>query len=324
MPKELIHFKIAQRTAALLNETRFGPSLAAHQQGLLLGSVFHDALFYGVTPSARPLEKLTHKLHGADGQDTFTLLRLQTLHAAEAHDKGFPAALLVGMASHVFTDIIMHPMVWHLSGNYYATEANERFHVRQRHRALESLMDMVACPEMLGRTRYSIRLMLKHVNTEIETGVPLKGLAELAGISQKKAQTGLRSAWNTFAIIQHLSSMRPLASTLFTFLPWLPKPAAEFATLFYAPQLMLQAHALSGDIQFKHPVTGEDETTTLENLIDMAATKASELCQTLEPAVFDNASINLPMDGPSMDSGLSGVSTQQMNYYATTLFPNLS
>ena len=161
MPKELIHFKTAQRTAALLEKTKFAPCLHAHPQGLLLGSVFHDALFYGITPSARPLERLTHRLHGADGQDTFTLLRLQTQHAAEAKDRKLPAAMLVGMVSHIFADVVMHPMVWHFSGDYYATDLNERSRARQRHRALESLMDMVACPEMIRQPNYLIRQMLK-------------------------------------------------------------------------------------------------------------------------------------------------------------------
>jgi len=323
MPKELIHFKIAERTADLLRETRFASCLDAHPHGLLLGSVFHDALFYGVTPSAIPLEKLTHKLHGADGQDTFTLIRLQAEHAASAKDKTLPSAMLVGMISHVFADAIMHPLVWHFTGDYYAADKGGRSRARQRHRAMESLMDMVACPEMLGSSRYSLRLLLRHLTKELATGTPLNNLAKLADISPQKAKKGLRSAWRIFAGFQSLYPIKPLARSLFAMLPWLPKPAAEIATLFYAPQFMAQADAISGKIEFRHPVTGEEKTTTLAELIESAANQASELCRTLETGIFDGAAIDLPEVGPSMDAGLSGVSTKDMRHYVATPFPKL-
>lgn len=214
-------------------------------------------------------------------------------------------------------------MVWHFTGDYYATDRNEKFRARQRHRALESLMDMVACPEMIKQSRYSIRLMLKQIKGEIETGIPLKNLAELAEISQNTARTGLRSAWRIFAGLQSLYPIKPLARGLFAMLPWLPRQAAEIATLFYAPQLMRQADTLTNNIRFKHPVTGENETTTLEKLIDTAAIRASELCISLAPSAFDGAPIDLPHHGPSMDAGLSGVPTRQMHHYATTPFPKL-
>ncbi|MBI9079019.1 MAG: zinc dependent phospholipase C family protein [Pseudodesulfovibrio sp.] len=322
MPKELIHFKIAERTAELLQDTRFAPCL--NTQALLLGSVFHDALFYGVTPSARPLERLAHELHGANGQDTFTLLRLQAEHAAAAQEKELPTALLVGMISHVFGDAVMHPMVWHFSGDYYAADQSEKSRARQRHRALESLMDMVACPEMLGHPEYSLRLILRHANKEFATGFPLKKIAGLAGIKGKKALKEADSAWRTFATLQSLFPIKSLARNAFALRPYLPSWAAEIATLFYAPQLMLQAEALTGDIQFRHPVTGEHRTTTLTTLIDSAALQASNLCRSLETAIFDQSSIDLPEIGPSMDSGLSGVPTQHMSHYANPPFPRLT
>jgi len=324
MPKELIHFKIAERTADMLKDTRFAPCLNTHPQALLLGSVFHDALFYGVTPSARPLEKLTHKLHGADGQDTFTLLRLQAEHAAAAKERGLPTALLVGMTSHVFGDAVMHPMIWHFSGDYYATNQDDKSHARQRHRALESLMDMVACPEMLGRSRYSLRLMLKHLKGEFAEGIPLEELAELAGIRQETAIKGIDSAWRVFATLQSLYPIKPLARSLFAMLPHLPGWAAEIAALFYAPQLKLQTDALAGDILFRHPVTGEQKTATLASLIESAALQANELCRFLEADIFDGSTIDLPKVGPSMDAGLSGVPTQHMRHYASPPFPKLT
>ena len=184
-------------------------------------------------------------------------------------------------------------------------------------------MDMIACPEMIRCTRYSIRQMLKHAKDGITAGVPLKHLADLAGISQNTARVGVRSSWHVFSGFQSLFPIRPLARSLFAMMPWLPRPAAEIATLFYAPQLMDQADALTKDIRFKHPVTGKDETTTLEKLIDTAATQASTCCRILEATVFGGKALDLPHHGPSMDTGLSGVPAQRMCHYATTPFPKL-
>lgn len=323
MPKDLIHFKIAQRAADKLRETKFAPCLEAHSDALLLGSVFHDALYYGVTPSANPLEKLTHALHGADGQDTFTLLRLQAEHAAASDSNGPAVAILVGLISHVYADILMHPMVWHFSGDYYATDPNKKSLARQRHRALESLMDMVACPEMVGLRAYSLRRMLSDIESEFAEGIPLAQLAELAGISRVRARKGIKSAWSIFAGFQRLYPIQPLAKSLFALRPWLPKAAAELATLFYAPQLLEQKQVVVHDITFKHPVTGKNKTTTLDALMEMAADKTCELCQSLEAGIFRKGSLTFPGTGPSLDAGLAGVPTSDMLHYSHPPFPSL-
>ena len=237
MPKELIHFTVAERTARRLADSRFAPCLDREPDGLLLGAVFHDALFYAVTPGGRPLESLSHTLHGAAGQDTFTLIRMQGEHAASSPNALLPAALLVGMVSHLFADVVMHPLVWHLTGNYYADDPAAKSRARQCHRALESLMDMVACPDMLGHGQYRLRRMLKACPDLIDQGLPVASLADLAGMNHKAARIQLATAWSTFAILQSAFPRTITARTLFALRPYLPRFLAEIATLFYAPQL---------------------------------------------------------------------------------------
>lgn len=322
MPKELIHFKIAERTAKKLTGTQYAAPLETCPHGLLLGSVFHDALFYTTKPANQPLEQLAHTLHGANGQDTFALLRLQAEHTAKT---GSPLAiaLLTGMISHVFADITMHPMVWSLSGNYYSDDPVEKSRARQRHRALESLMDMVVCPQTIGRARSSLRLMLRRAGTDLFTAMPLQSLGDLAELSAEQTQAGLTSAWRTFAIFQTLFPHKKLAWLLYASLPWLPNPAAEIATLFYAPQLLKQKERLTGDVCFPHPVTGENQTVTLNTLVETAANMASNFCRTIEPAIFDSAPLDIPPSGPSLDTGLPGIGTQAMTHYAYPAFPKL-
>lgn len=322
MPKDLIHFKVAERTARTLKDTRFAAALDACPHGLLLGSVFHDALFYGATPAAKRLEQLPHTLHGANGEDTFSLLRLQAHHAAQTNSP-LAIALLTGMVSHVFADVAMHPLVWFLTGDYYTSDPAEKSRARQRHRALESLMDMVACPEMLGRARYSLRVMLRRTGTDLYDALPLEELGTMAEISATQTRTGIRSAWRVFAGFQSLYPVQSLSRTLHAMLPWMPRPAAEITALFYAPQLMEQKDRLTGDIPFTHPLTGEDQTARLDELIDEAADKASRFCLSLETAIFDGEPVHIKDTGPSMDTGFQGVNTHAMTHYAHTPFPEL-
>lgn len=322
MPKDLIHFKIAEDTAARLDDTRFGPLLRGNTPGLLLGSVFHDVLFYAVTRTARPLAGLADQLHGADGRDTYALIRLQAAHAAGADDRGLAAALLTGMASHLFADAVMHPMVWHLSGDYYADRPEAKTLARQRHRALESLMDMVFCPHYLGRPLYSLPRLLRSAGAGLYRALPVGPLAEMAGTAPGKAETGLRAAWRVHAGFQAAYAVTPLARLAFALMPRLPASAKEVAALFYAPQLMAQADRLRGDVDFRHPVTGETESAAIPDMMDTAARRAADLCRRLEPAL-DGESIDLPEDGPSMDAGISSTPAGAMTHFARVPFPQL-
>lgn len=322
MPKDLIHIKVAEVTADKLAGTRYSTALSRQQSGLLLGSVFHDALFYGVTTSAKPLEKISHTMHGAKGQDTYAILRMQAEHIQSSPNPDMAVALFVGLASHVFADIVMHPMVWHFTGDYYASNAQAKSRARQRHRAMESLMDMVACPEMLGRAKYSIWRHLRRVGDEMYNSLPIATLANMAGVSEKETRQGLRSAWRVFSILQALYPIKTLAKTLHAISPWLPNSATEITTLFYAPQLLKLKDVLN-NIAYKHPVTGEDETTTLSLLIDLAAERASRLCQSVEAGIFGDEPLIFPGPGPSMDTGISGISTLSMTHFASPSFPEL-
>jgi len=323
MPKELIHFKTAEKTVVRLGDTRFAPGLAAHPQGVLLGAVLHDALFYGATPRALPMTRMAHRIHGARGEDTYALLRLQARHAAESPDRDLAAALLVGMTSHLWADTVMHPMVWHLTGDYYAASRREKSLARQRHRALESLMDMTACPEMIGRPLYRIHNQLTSLGPSLYEALPLEGMADLAGIKPDKAGPALASAFRVFAGFQGLFPVRWLASTIYAAYAWLPDTAREIAALFYAPQWLDQADRMIGPIHYHDPVSDEVREESVPELMDRAAVRAEELCRRLEPVVFDGAGLVLPEVGPSLDSGRRGGGTGEMRHMTEKFFPSL-
>lgn len=324
MPKELIHFTVAERTATRLSNTRFAPCLNAEKDGLLLGAVCHDTLFYAITPGSKAIKSLAHTLHGSKGEDTHTLLRLQVAHAAKNPKASLPIALLVGMVSHFCADVIMHPMVYHFTGDYYTENPNKRSIARQHHRALESLMDMVACPEKIGQSRYSLRLLLRRCSNFIETGLPMAGLTRMTHLSKAEVQKGMEASWITFALLQAAYPISWLGRVLFEIRRYAPASLAEITTLFYAPQLLKQADKLSNTISYTHPITGEPVESSLNTLMDEAASMAESLCRTLEPAVFEGKEIDLTHQGPSLDAGMVDVTTNDMRHFAHPRFPHLT
>ncbi len=323
MPKELTHFKIAQRTAEKLADTRFSSCLQNRPHALLLGSVLHDVTFYGVTPGCRHVRGLGDILHGAGYRDTFDPIRLQAIHAQKAKNKDLPIALLVGMISHLYADAVFHPMVWHLTGDYFAQGRQPRSEAQQRHRTLESLMDMVACPEMLGHPNYSLRLLLRRCKSLYTEGLPTGELAAIIGIQHKVLIDEMTKSWNLFALMQSMYSVRIIAGGIHACSPYLPNSIAEVAALFYAPQLMQQADILSGNVNFLHPLTGETHATTLEKMMEKAAGEAASLCRKLESSIFDGKAIDISGNGPSMDAGLSGQPAPSTAHFAVPPQPYL-
>lgn len=324
MPKELIHFTIAEKTAQRLEGSRFARPISNQKEGLLLGSVFHDALFYAVLPGCRPLERLAHKLHGAQGQDTFNLIRFQADHLLSSSNKDLACAILVGLVSHLYADSVMHPFVWHYTGDYYAKNDKMKSLARQRHRALESLMDMVACPEKVRNKKYYLRTLIQQTPDIITNGLPVERLAAELHVPYEEVAKGLEKSWQLYQTLQRLFPIPYLARLLFVLRKVTPAFFTELTMLFYCPQLLDQGDKLKESITFHHPVTFRKVKTTLPKLIDQAAMKAADLCLQIEDDVFAGRAISLPEAGPSMDSGLKKTSTKEMTAFAKTPYPDIS
>lgn len=324
MPKELIHFKIAEKTADKLQDSRFARPLSNHREGLLLGAVFHDALFYAVLPGCEPLEQFAHRIHGAQGQDTFHLIRMQARHVSQSGNSELACTMLVGIISHLYADTVMHPLVWHYTGDYYAQDTRSRSLARQRHRAFESLMDMVACTDQLGKKEYSLKRLIQGTPDYIQNGLPVKWIAEDLHTSPNDIAKGLAKSWMVFQTLQRLYPIHGLAKILYSLRRSMPMFFAELTMLFYCPQLLSQGDRLKGSIPFRHPVTNQQYSMSLSDLMDQAASKAADLCLSIEEEIFSGRDIHLRNAGPSMDSGLQETPTGQMRFFAKTPFPDIS
>lgn len=319
MPKDFIHFAVAGRTASLLADTPFGNDAHQHDASLLLGSVFHDVWFYMTGRSSGRLKELGDQLHGKDGQDTFMLLREQARVARESvrqGNGGTARALLVGMASHLCADVTMHPMVYYFSGNYYEDKK-----AVERHRRLESLLDLAADSVEKQLKSTQIRHMLKAV--DLKGAYPARPLAKLAEVSEETLHKELGEAFAIFAALQQHLQKSSQARLAFLLRRIMPQTVRDFLALFYSPQLKKHLPLVRGTLSYRHPVTGETLEDTLEQLMAQSAKKAASLLRSMQDYVYGEGELDLPTPGPSLDTGLPGQGTDKAVHFSPTPLPNI-
>jgi hypothetical protein len=138
---------------------------------------------------------------------------------------------------------------------------------------------------------------------------PLDFLGVLSGNGNGGVKTALRRAWRTFSRMQFLA-LSPLGAALARLRPLLPqKPRLprEILALLYptAASAAPILEFLSGRIPYRHPVTGEQRSASIEELMEEASQKTVRLCAALEPAAFGDADPSRAIGrGPGLDTGL--------------------
>jgi hypothetical protein len=321
MPKEIVHWMVAARAADLLSDGPFGPALSRCPGGLRLGSVYHDALFYLRGDHPEGMKNLPHRLHGSHGEDSFDLLRLQAAHLHARKNEPLPTAFFVGLASHIFADATLHPLIYYLTGNYYDTDEKRRTGAVRRHRALECLLDMLAAGGPEEVRDQSLRALLNGLEGPPALACPPESLARLAGCGVGAAQKAMEAALDTYCTMQSLCRMPVLAGLLRDFSGFLPGSLREIAALFYAPQLYEQKGAVEGRLSYRNPATGDRYTGSLAELMELSARRTAAFCAAQARSLAVSGTLKDEGAGPSLDMGLPGVPVTQARYFASRLLP---
>ncbi|MBA4357996.1 MAG: hypothetical protein C0405_09770 [Desulfovibrio sp.] len=321
MPREMVHWLVAERAAGLLASGPFGPALARCPNGLRYGAVFHDVLFYlrGEHPEA--LKELPHQLHGAHGEDTFELLRLYAPHLFAQRAQPLPTAFFVGLVAHIFTDAFLHPLVYFFTGNYYDADPARRTLAVRRHRTLEVLLDMVAMGGLAGLEKRSLRVVVSALEGPLSLACPPEILGRLAGVDASAAAKAQDAALETYETVQTLSRLPTLARWARELEGWLPAKGRELAALFYAPQLWEERAAVQGQLTYRNPATGEGCTQTLAGLMELAARHTAWFCSAQASGLMARGQLTETGPGLSLDMGSPGLSTAQAKHFAARTLP---
>ncbi len=312
MPKEQIHFSIAQGIAKKLAQSC--PSLSEDTQNspsaLLLGSIFHDLCFY--IPQNKSLQKLSGILHGHNGEDTYQLLREQAKLAKKQTLQGQGAAtcaLLVGIVSHICADATLHPMIFYFCGNPLSDAK-----ALERHRRFETLLDMSIKQGKPTIENTQIRQIVETLSHE--NIYPAEALANIAHLSSQVLHQELTEASYIWGRLQQ-HFYKPFQAGLAHSCRYImPQSSRNFLALFYAPQLRKYLHKVQGTLYYKHPVTGEALQHSVENLIEQAIERSLLLLRGLEDYIYHNGSLDLENKGPSLETGLAEVPLAQARHTA--------
>ena len=183
MPREQVHWEILE-SAALRLEAQGGAesgvvdALRTARAAGYLGAMAPDAPYY-YRMGASSFVEVAERLHGTRGEDTLAFPR-ELVRGAMAlppsHARQTRMALAVGWLSHVATDSIFHPAVFHLTGNYYDPDPEERLRARRRHNAFEVFLDSwwearIPTPRTYTSMRSVLRALGGNVDWEISSKV---------------------------------------------------------------------------------------------------------------------------------------------------------
>ena len=321
MPKELTHILFADAVAADLEaggRTGLASLLSRERATLHFGSIATDTLFYGFTLPVldRDFQPWGDIIHGEEGEDTGTPVRemLERLRGGTTERAGSASddakfAFVCGFLTHMALDIVFHPWVYSVTGQYYDADPVRRTDSQMRHRLAESWLDLL----MLGRRGTD----LAHFGA-LEA-VRRNGTSNLACLGF--FADCFRSAWRIDGDVGRYARRFYRVQMLLTRL--FASPAAmravaranrmtdgrlrAFLALFYPADADRMPRDLFAFQGYRHPVTGERVAATLESMWNDARRLAVDLV-TAADATRKGASsdaLDAALGGRSLDVGLS-------------------
>lgn len=320
MPKEITHWLIAEEVGRRISLR------VKHSELLRLGAIVHDVLYYVRLGNDARCTALANTLHGSAGEDTFGILRDLAEENIHSSNNAALRSFLLGAVTHICADVIFHPYIYYTAGNFL--EKRTHFQAWYNHRALESAIDLAFCrslPVKPGR----ITLSKDIYRSKQDLMVVLMHLAA----AQRKAgcQVQAEDYWQGYTT---LGRLRPLlANTVLNALldgverlfPSLLRKILSadlwsYLGLRYSEQNSCNMHDVQTRLHYRHPVSGEERDTSLQELFDTAVQESVRVWQHLEKTILlektSPRSEPLLEKGKSLEVGLHAVPSAAMRYFA--------
>lgn len=301
MPKELTHWLLADRAfAGLDNDCHLRSVIESHHSLYLGGAVLPDTLLHLLRGSHTATAlTLAHTFHDTPGNSFAPLIRGEQHFSA-----GLPAvmlACLLGVLTHIVTDIVFHPFVFALTaadgiGRHYQIETDIDLHFTQSgvKSPVRHLADLIA-PDTQEFFISAISLLF-----DPDDRVPRSALEQALADHCRIQAMYDANFWKL--------AVRILGSVL-------GSPYREQRHLFY-PVLSAKTDrfALTNANGWRHPVSGELILTTLEELADQAVERISALFERINAAgsLAETLSEN---PGENLLTGMYGVCLPAMKFH---------
>ncbi len=314
MPKEIVHWIVAEKTAAALGDGPMGKAASRYQEALNLGAVYPDIPYYltAVSSLAQWGTQKGERYHGVRGEDTYDVIRCVLTCLCE-RDSPVLRAFLVGVVSHLQTDIVFHPMIFYFTGNTHDPDRFRRSRAIRDHRRIESILDQIFCRDINRNLRDYRAISLDKCQY----------FKELYGCMDRKdpnASSCFRAAVRRFIRVQGWYANPVLVRLPGRLDRFLPDSWQELSALLYRPMPGCCRPRLSEPLSYRNPVSGEAATTTLGELLGQAVARSRALCHRLESVLATGSPAGFPDPGPSLHFGIVGADASAFRYVAARCF----
>ncbi len=135
MPKENTHIFFAYNILSCLEDNEIVKLASPYIRDYLLGSIIPDTFFYSNYPE---VIDISEHIHGKDGIQTNEII----FKCIDNSDNPRDIAFVLGFITHCALDIIMHPVIYYLTGNYYDKDPARMSRSRYNHSLFETGLDI--------------------------------------------------------------------------------------------------------------------------------------------------------------------------------------
>ena len=299
MPKEITHWILAERALDSLDESCWPRRVIRSNFALYLaGAVLPDTLLHLFRgPWSGTALSLAHRFHDATGNSFAPLIRFVEEHDRILSDE--QVACLLGVITHIVTDSVFHPFVYALGGTDDIG----------KHYRIETAIDV----HFLNRVKQPPARRLDALAVSGDSRTLLEALAALFDPAGELPRTALERAWELHRRFQAMYDLAwwKAAATLLGAI--IGAPFREQRQLFYPFRMSETAlrTEVEGVRQWRHPVTVEMVTASVDELADETAGRITALFRRIhETGNIPDALRELP--GANLLTGLHGAGMSAM------------
>jgi len=314
LPKELTHWHIAKRILNMEIPNQILTIINQKPQLYYLGAIAQDIPFYDLSePTETSIQHIGNQLHGVNGENTLVPLIDMIGEVLAQKQTEFLLSYILGMLTHYVADSTFHPMVYYLSGNYFAEDPTERSKAVFRHRLLETAIDVWLETEEPIDSPFSLSKLSREAGHDGSEALTLL-VSHYSFNGNKLIKQHFKSAWRNHRFLQAAFSWSIPWRILSTYRRFGHPGVEKQEALFYPQPLNLTFFQTM--LEWKHPVTGENKTSTFREQYEASIQQlATIFCQLGSCPTQDWASVLRSLEPLSLDSGMPYVPVSQMKFF---------
>lgn len=289
MPKGNTHLFAANEILKKIKNKEIKKIINSNMDYYYLGSIIPDSFFFHYKEN---IKRISDTLHGKDGNLTNNII-FKVLDKIKTTKNKQELAFIFGYITHCALDIVFHPIIYFLSGNYYDKDKIKRDKAAYLHYNLETYIDNKVNKSFFVQNLVKARLINNLLFTEIiikDMDAPLKEIK-----SALKRQVFFNRLFRSifmFKIIYLLSKVKIVNK--------------RNLGIFYG-NLKKEKITLKNSIEYRDLVSGKAKRTTLDKLFSESFSLATQMISSAYDYYCNNISKeqrSKVISGKSLDTGL--------------------